>query len=187
MRSRWDTTASASIPSHVPAKVILQHVQSLVPTLQVNPSVTGFDEVSPNPDDIAKDPFFGPWDESERAFTVRETIYLAPGLTKDLVWPIAFQLTPTGARSRGDVSAGVVCWTLWTVRRCQDGSSPASDTTSSSTSTHAGDEWELCGDLIIEGNRLIMPFVTWRSHQILQLICQGLVDGGVRSYLKMGL
>lgn len=190
MRARWEGTASLPIPNKVPAKVILQHVQSCIPWLQAMPSVTSFEEVSPNVDEIADDPYFDQLDENLRSFVVREVVYLAPGLAKDVRWPVIVQLKPDGLRSRSNIPAGVTCWTTWTVRQRQetrDDSSPASESTFGSAETAVSGEPELFGELTIEGNRLLMPFVTWRSKQMLQLICQGLVEGGVRSYLKMGL
>ncbi|KAH7150343.1 hypothetical protein B0J13DRAFT_674032 [Dactylonectria estremocensis] len=176
MRSRYTATTSSPIPRNLPSEVVVAFIQSYDPVLRHNPGIVSYEEVAADPNDISDDLFFGPWDNTVRKFRVREVIWLAPGLTKDLVWPMIYQHTPDGIRYRGDATAGIIGWTQWVVRPRQGNTPPAGFGDLLSTAQNAGDEWELWGESTVEANTLLMPFISNNTKNFVEQICQGVID-----------
>ncbi|KAH7134182.1 hypothetical protein EDB81DRAFT_803358 [Dactylonectria macrodidyma] len=166
MRSRYTATTSSPIPRNLPSEVVVAFIQSYDPLLRHNPGIVSYKEIAADPNDTSNDPFFGPWDNTIRKFQVREVIWLAPGLTKDLEWPMIYQCTPDGIRYRGDATAGIIGWTQWVVRPRQGNTPPAGP----------GNEWELWGESTVEANSLLMPFISNNTKNFVEQICQGVID-----------
>ncbi|KAH6997452.1 hypothetical protein EDB80DRAFT_727861 [Ilyonectria destructans] len=185
MRTQCHISAVAPIPITLPSHVALAFLQTYIPTMTQVPDFVSFYEIPADPSLISDDSFFGPWDESVRAYTVDEVINLTPGLTRVTTWPAVYQSAPDGIRVRASTAAGVISWTKWTVRRRQDGMSPEGSDSTSSSITYVAEEWELHADLTIEANRLLMPFVLWYAHKVITQLCQGVIDELVRIYFKM--
>lgn len=185
MRTQCHISAVAPIPITLPSHVALAFLQTYIPTMTQVPDFVNFYEIPADPTLISDDPFFGPWDESVRAYTVDELIHLTPGLTRVTRWPAVYQSAPDGIRVRASTAAGVISWTKWTVRRRQDEISPAGSDSASSSTTYVAEQWELSADLTIEANRLLMPFVSWYAPKVITQLCQAVIDELVRSYFKM--
>ncbi|KAH8736350.1 hypothetical protein BGZ61DRAFT_441874 [Ilyonectria robusta] len=173
MRSQYRTAVAIAIPNHIPSKVVLAFIQTYDPLLRHNPGIVSFEEIPFDIDDISNDPFFGPMDDTVRNFQVREVIWLAPGLTKDMNWPMIYQCTPDGIRNRGNALAGIIGWTQWAVRPRQGNTPPIG---SGSRTLKTGDEWELWGEVTVEANSLLMPFISNNAKNFLEQICQGVID-----------
>jgi hypothetical protein len=154
--------------------------------------MVSFEESPSNPSLIENDPYFGPWDNTVRAFEVREVIQLAPGLRRETKWPIVFQCVPNGALCRVNAPGGIITWTQWTVRPLSeatvstnlDGSpgTVASLDDSPGTMTALGEEWELYGETHLEANSLMIPFIFPMTCKILREMSGRIVDEVFKSY-----
>ncbi|KPM40869.1 hypothetical protein AK830_g5721 [Neonectria ditissima] len=173
-RSQCYATVAIPIPNHVSPEAVIAFIQTYRPILRHNPSIVSFEKVVSRFDAIGNDSFFGPWDDTVCTFQVREVITLAPGLTKDMSWPMIFQCIPDGIRFRGDAAVGVVAWNRMVVRPRQQVMSPCSS--EGSTPSDVAEEWELLFESTVEANRLLMPFITGNTENFLRQICEGLVD-----------
>ncbi|KAH7181637.1 hypothetical protein DER46DRAFT_489796 [Fusarium sp. MPI-SDFR-AT-0072] len=168
MRSTQLLSISVPIPGTLPPSAVVAALQAVDPFVAHHRTVTSLEEVQADPADTADDPFFGPFDDSFRAFQMQELVNLAPGLGKTISYKAIFQIIPDGLRSRAKAPVGVVVRAQWMVRQQQHGRSPSgpispagSDSTASgSTATAEGDEFELHEQVLLECNSLLMPFIT---------------------------
>ncbi|KAM0551717.1 hypothetical protein ACHAPJ_008284 [Fusarium lateritium] len=179
MRSKHQVSISVPIPSRVPPEVVLAHIQKYTPMLEHNSVVVSFSETTPNVALVLNDPFFGAPNSSVRSFESTERLTLAPGLTRDRKWPVTFQKTPNGIRSRADARAGVIVWTEWLIRPRQDVSTPSSTATLT-------EEWELYEELVVEASALVMPFVSRTADGVHRTINQKVIDEVATNYLFNG-
>ncbi|KAF4977757.1 hypothetical protein FZEAL_5776 [Fusarium zealandicum] len=190
MRTQRHLSLAVPVPGNVPPSAVLAAIHAFTPLIRHHHTLQGFDEVTVAPDAIADDPFFGPLDESVRAFQLRENVALAPGLSKDITYPAIFQAIPEGARSRAKAPAGIVVRTEFTVRQRRAGASvpisPAGSDSTGSTVTAVGDEYELHEEILIEGNSLLMPFITESLLAVHREICERLMVETVKDYFETG-
>lgn len=183
MRSRCYFSVTASLPSNVSPRFALEVLQTYIPTISQMPGVIGFIEIPAEPALIADDPYFGPWDETVRAYTIRAAIHMLPGLTKTHQWPAVFQKTPNGMRNRGNTPTGIVTWTEWTVRRCGDGADAGAEIPNT-TVVDETEQWEIHVDNTVEARSLLMPFVQRYSDRAMAILCQRVADEIIRFYLQ---
>ena len=106
---------------------------------------------------LADDSFFSP-DRPVSAFQIHEVMNLAPGLTKDVVYPAYFQQINNGLRCRADGAAGTRTWMEFSVRSRRNPISPV-DTVSTPSTAAEMEEYELSEMLLVEANSLLMPTV----------------------------
>ncbi|KAH6972851.1 hypothetical protein BKA56DRAFT_592914 [Ilyonectria sp. MPI-CAGE-AT-0026] len=192
MRSRYRADITSPIPGNLPSEVVVAFLQTFTPIIRHNPGMVSFEESPSNPSLIENDPYFGPWDNTVRAFEVREVIQLAPGLRRETKWPIVFQCVPNGALCRVNAPGGIITWTQWTVRPLSeatvstnlDGSpgATASLDDSPGTMTALGEEWELYGETHLEANSLMIPFIFPMTCKILREMSGRIVDEVFKSY-----
>ncbi|KAH7129204.1 hypothetical protein EDB81DRAFT_808845 [Dactylonectria macrodidyma] len=181
MRAQSRAITAIPIPGDVPYEQLLDYIQTFEPILRHNPGMLNYSEVPFEPEQIADDPFFEPRsrDKPIRCFKGHEVIWLGPGLTKPIKWPIFFQRAETGIRCRCNASAGVISWTEWHVRPLQPAMSPPGSVSSSgspSVPSSNGEEWELYGTVIVEANRMLLPFCSINSEGYLNAIGQSMID-----------
>ncbi|KAF4470669.1 hypothetical protein FALBO_2426 [Fusarium albosuccineum] len=191
MRTQHHLSIATPIPGNVPPGVVVAAIQTYTPLIRHHSAMTGFDEVSATPDVLDNDPFFGPWDDSVRAFQLRELITLAPGLTKEITYQTIFQLVPDGTRSRAMAPAGIVVRAEFTVRQRRATTVPISpagsdSTASGSTVTAMGDEYELREEVLVEANSLLMPFITEALATVHRGICERVVVETAKNYFGTG-
>ncbi|KAH7120539.1 hypothetical protein EDB81DRAFT_814375 [Dactylonectria macrodidyma] len=185
MRSQHWTFVTIPIPTNLPPQTVVTYLQTYAPTLRHNDHVASFTEVASEPVDIANDDFFGPWDDSVRTFQIHEVTRLLPGISKENRWPVVFQSFPNGINSRANAHVGTIVWARWTVRRRADVGSPAnSESTTSSSATEIGEEWELYEEVLMDGNTMVMPFASRIIDKVHQEISQRLVDDVVKAYFN---
>ncbi|KAH6880831.1 hypothetical protein B0T10DRAFT_519250 [Thelonectria olida] len=182
MHSRHVLTASAALPSILPPHLVVESLQTYTPTLRHNFSITSFFHIHSDPNSIADDPFFGPWDNTIRTFYVHECTELVPGVSRRVSWPCVFQSTPNGARFRVTAPAGIKVWAEFTVRPRIESPTPSDSAVTSAI--NGGDDWELYDELVIEGNRIVMPFTLPYTQRVHQQICERLVDEVFRDYVN---
>ncbi|KPM45646.1 hypothetical protein AK830_g939 [Neonectria ditissima] len=184
MRSQHRTVVSIPIPGTLPPHIVVAFLQTYAPTLRHNEHVVGFDDIPCDPSITASDPFFGPWDASVRSFQVHEVTQLIPGVNRSVKWPVVFQCIPDGICSRADHYIGTIVWARWTVRRRDAGSPTHSDSTTSSSSTEPGDEWELFEEVLTDANTMMMPFTARVIDKVHNQISQRVVDEAFKAYMN---
>jgi hypothetical protein len=190
MRTTQLLSISVPVPGTLPPGAVLAALQAVDPFVAHHRTVTKLEEVPANPADTAEDPFFGPFDDTFRAFEMQELVNLAPGLAKTITYRAIFQVIPDGLRSRAKAPVGVVVRAQWQVRQQQrDRSatgpiSPAgSDSTASgSTATVEGDEFELHEQVLLEANSLLMPFITESCVSVHREICENFMAATFKEY-----
>ncbi|KAJ4008051.1 hypothetical protein NW752_009929 [Fusarium irregulare] len=190
MRTTQLLSISVPVPGTLPPSAVLAALQAVDPFVAHHRTVTKLDEVPADPADTAEDPFFGPFDDTFRAFEMQELVNLAPGLAKTITYRAIFQVIPDGLRSRAKAPVGVVVRAQWQVRQQQRGRSatgpisPAgSDSTASgSTATVEGDEFELHEQVLLEANSLLMPFITESCVAVHREICENFMAATFKEY-----
>ncbi|KAF4451028.1 hypothetical protein F53441_5927 [Fusarium austroafricanum] len=191
MRSTQLLTISVPIPGTLPPSAVVAALQAVDPFVAHHRTVTSLEEVETDPADTADDPFFGPFDDSFRAFQLQELVTLAPGLGKTISYKAVFQIIPDGLRSRAKAPVGVVVRAQWTVRQLHHDRSPSgpispagSDSTASgSTATAEGDEYELHEQVLLECNSLLMPFIAESCVAVHREICENFMATIFKEYI----
>ncbi|KAL2684963.1 hypothetical protein Neosp_006056 [[Neocosmospora] mangrovei] len=191
MRKQHHLSIVIPVPGNLPPGAVIATIQTYTPLIRHHSTLTSFDEISTGPDAIAGDPFFGPWDESVRAFRLRELITLAPGLNREITYQTIFQDVPEGVRSRATAPAGIVVRAEFAVRQRRAATMPISpagsdSTASGSTATVEGDEYELREDIVVEANSLLMPFITEALATVHREICEKVMAEIVKNYFGTG-
>ncbi|KAM5356312.1 hypothetical protein ACJ41O_002958 [Fusarium nematophilum] len=193
MRTQHHLTISVPIPGNLPPSVVIAALQTYIPLIRHHRAMTGFDEVPASQESIADDPFFPPWDDSVRAYQIRELVTLAPGLSKEVTYPAVFQAVPEGARTRATAPAGVVVRAEFTVRQQRRAGTPGpispagSDSTATgSTVTVEGEEYELREETLLEANSLLMPFITDALTRVHREICERIMEEIIKNYFGTG-
>lgn len=184
MRSQHRTLVCIPIPATLPPHVVVAFIQTYAPTLQYNSHVANFTEIPSDPNSIANDPFFGPMDNTVRTFQIHEVTRLLPGISREARWPVVFQSFPDGIRSRADPPIGTIVWARWTVRRRYAGSPALSESTTSSSATEVGEEWDLCEEVLTDANTMMMPFTAKVIDEVHNEISQKIVDEAFKGYLN---
>ncbi|KAH6880425.1 hypothetical protein B0T10DRAFT_495406 [Thelonectria olida] len=190
MPSRHTLTVSVPLPSILPPHLVVAALQTYTPVLVHNVTIDKFETITADPSLLANDPFFAPWDDSVRAYHVWWHIELGHGLVRRWQWPVVMQYAPCGLRFRVLTPQNVHVWARFTVRprTTQPLASDSSPTSSESTATPSpmtsvADEWELHDEIVVEGNRLYMPFVLPYAHRAHQRVCENIVDAVFKSYV----
>ncbi|KAH8683764.1 hypothetical protein BGZ61DRAFT_456255 [Ilyonectria robusta] len=187
MRSQNRTAITLPIPSDVPPRVVLDYIQTFEPTLRHNPGMVAYSEIPFDPGQIGPDPFFefGCEENPIRCFQIQEVFWLGPGLTKEMKSPFFFQRSPSGMRCRCNAYAGVISWTEWQVLPLHDVSPTGSGSTSSKPHPLKSnvEQWGLYGVVIIEANRLMLPFCVLNTERYLNTIGQALIKEVCGIYL----
>lgn len=190
MRTTQLLTITVPIPGTLPPGAVLAALQAVNPFVAHHRTVTSIEEVASDPEDTADDPFFGPFDDSFRAFQMEELVNLAPGLSKTIAYKAIFQVIPDGLRSRCKAPVGVIVRAQWTVRQLHHDRSPmgpispaGSDSTASgSTTTVEGDEYELQEQVLLECNSLLMPFIVDSCASVHRGICENFMVATFKEY-----
>ncbi|KAF4999510.1 hypothetical protein FGRMN_2379 [Fusarium graminum] len=190
MRTTQLLTISVPIPGTLPPGAVLAALQAVNPFVAHHQTVVSIEEVPADPQDTADDPFFGPFDDSFRAFDMKELVHLAPGLSKTIDYKAIFQVIPDGLRSRCKAPVSVIVRAQWTVRLQQHDRSPtgpispagSDSTTSGSTATVEGDEYELQEQVLLECNSLLMPFIVDSCVSVHRGICENFVAATFKEY-----
>jgi hypothetical protein len=182
MRTRHVLTVSVPLPSILPPHLVVESLQTYTPTLRHNFCVASFFQIHSDPNSIAADPFFGPWDDTICTFYCHEVTELVPGLNLRSQWPCIFQSTSDGARFRVTAPRGVNVWVRFSVRPRVASPTPSENTATPTAS--AGDEWELYDEIVVEGNRLVMPFTLPYTQRVHQQVCEKLVDEVFKEYVN---
>ncbi|KAH7125836.1 hypothetical protein EDB81DRAFT_860540 [Dactylonectria macrodidyma] len=157
MRSQYHVSMSVPIPGNLPPEVVLDLLQTFAPTLEHNPIIADFTEIDTDMDSITKDPFFDPLNESIRTYKTHQVFTLVPGVTKQMWWPTTFH---------------------WTVRPRQDAASPSTP----GTEQTLVEEWELYEEIILEANKLLLPFCCPILENVHREINVKVVDQAMKSY-----
>lgn len=189
MRSQRILTISTPIPANIPLTIVLATLKSFTPLISNHIAADSFQEIRPHPDQTADDPFFPPWDDTVRAFKIREHINMAPGLYKEVNYQNVFQAAPAGARFRANAPAGVVVRAEVVVRprRSRSATTPISPTgsdSSGSSGTVETEEYELYDEVTLEANSLVMPFIAERTQTSHVAICERIVAKARKDYIN---
>ncbi|KAH6869280.1 hypothetical protein B0T10DRAFT_467347 [Thelonectria olida] len=94
MHTQCYISAASPIPINLPSLVALALLQTYIPTMTQVPDMISFYENPADPALISNDPFFGPWDETVRAYIADEAIHLVLGLTKVTDGPQSIRTLP---------------------------------------------------------------------------------------------
>lgn len=187
MRSRHTFTLSVPIPANIPPSIVLAAVRSFTPLISNHIANDGFQEIFPHPSQTANDAFFPPWDNTVRAFRVRENIGMTPGLFKEVHYQDVFQAVEAGARFRADAPAGVIVHAQVVVRPRRSPTtpiSPAASDSSSGSDTVETDEYELYDEATLEANSLVMPFIAQKAQACHQALCERIVAQAQKDYVS---
>ncbi|KAH7139845.1 hypothetical protein B0J13DRAFT_448083 [Dactylonectria estremocensis] len=183
MRVQHHFSVTIPVPNELPPHLLIGWLQSYTPTLQHNFSVAHFEEIPSDPDSIADDTFIGPWDDTVRTFHVHEIYAPVTGLTTRMQWPAVYRCVPDGVRLRVSAPNGNTIRSQWTVRACQDDSSPSQSGSSSGWSaTESADKWELYDEGYLEGHRLLMPFSSRYIDMVHNRQSQDIVDEALKAF-----
>ncbi|KAH7326732.1 hypothetical protein B0I35DRAFT_143168 [Stachybotrys elegans] len=173
MRVQRHLTITIPIPPSIPPTVVLAALHTIEPVIRHLAILSRFESIPTRPGAVAGDPFFA-LNDPIVTYNIYERIALAPGLTKEIVHPSYFQLTVSGVRGRADAPAGITAWADFSVRARRDPGSP--EGSASTPSTIADDEYELQEILVVEGNSLLMPFVTQTMQDSHRDICSKVIQ-----------
>ncbi|KEY71633.1 hypothetical protein S7711_08099 [Stachybotrys chartarum IBT 7711] len=180
MRVQRHLTISIPIPPSLPPAVVLAALHTIEPVIRHLGILSRYESIPTRPGVAAGDAFFAP-DDPIVTYNIYERITLAPGLTKEISHPSYFQLTASGVRGRADAPAGITAWADFSVRAIRDPGSPEGSASTPST-VAADEEYALQEVLVVEGNSLLMPFVSQTMQDSHRDICSKVVEEIVHKY-----
>lgn len=183
MRTRHQLGLDVPIPGNVPPSAVVAGLLSLMPIVRHLGSMCRYEQIPVQMDVIVTDPWFiAPYKDPVFSWRLSQLITLAPGLTKEISYPIFLQRVGDKVHGRADAPAGILVWTEFSVRSKQGPSSPES-TSSSATMV---DEYELHEDVWLGANSLLMPFITQTTLHAHRELCVKVVEEVTNDYLKGG-
>lgn len=186
MRVQQHHVLTAPLPAHLPPAAVVAALQRYTLMLELPHNFTRFEHITTQPNSLADDAFFSPWEETTRGYLVHEVVKMAPGLTKKISYCCFFQNVPDGVRCRADAPSGVKIWAEYTVRlRPADSpmmttASPGSDSTGG-TAIPDGD-YEVYESAVLEANSLLLPFIARELRNAHQDLCIRLVQEVAKEY-----
>lgn len=173
MSSKHNLHTAAAIPSHLKPSVVLAALHDHNTTLTLQALTQGHEKLSTTDDEVIKDTYWYPIDLNPiTTWKVTEVITLFPGIgdwgKKYISFPVCYQETPTGLKTRADTN-GVILRAEYRIVRGGAAAEVEGE------GGGIGDaEWVLVEDVEVSCSWWMMPFVKGKMEQAHKGIC-GLV------------